>query len=67
MQYAIAICSIVFSFYVISQQDKLVSDAYKSGFDAGVSSVDKEDTDKVCVKWMFESNMKDVKRKVCGR
>jgi len=67
MQYAIAICSIIFSFYVISEQDKLVSNAYKSGFDAGVKSVEKEDIDKVCVKWMFDTNMKHVKRKVCGK
>jgi hypothetical protein len=67
MQYVIAICSIIFSFYIISEQDKLVSNAYKSGFDAGVNSVEKEDVDKVCAKWMFDANMKEVKRKVCGK
>ncbi len=52
---------------IIYQQDELVSNAYKSGFDAGVESVQNEDADKICVKWLFESNMKDVKKRICKK
>ncbi len=67
MQYAIAITSIIFSIYVVWQSDELVNNAYKSGFDDGIKSIETQDVDKVCVKWMFDSNMKEVKRKVCGK
>ncbi len=67
MQYIIAIGSIIFSMLIIYQQDELVSNAYKSGFDAGVESVQNEDADKICVKWLFESNMKDVKKRICKK
>jgi hypothetical protein len=67
MQYAIAICSIAFSMLVIYQQDSLIENAYRSGFDAGVQSIVPEDKDKMCLKWMFESNMKTVKKRICGK
>ena len=36
---------------------------YLDGFAAGQSSV--KVTDKQCAAWLFESNMKDVKRRIC--
>jgi hypothetical protein len=52
---------------VIYQQNSLVENAYRSGFDAGVQSIVPEDKDKMCLKWMFESNMKTVKKRICGK
>ena len=36
---------------------------YADGYAAGAKTV--KTTDQQCVAWLFEANMKDVKRKIC--
>jgi len=38
---------------------------YHRGFTEGVASVTSPDIDKQCVGWMFESNFKDAKKRIC--
>jgi hypothetical protein len=39
------------------------AEGYAAGHAAGHTSI--KTTDQQCVAWLFESNMKDVKRKIC--
>ena len=57
----------------VALMSSMVDDSYKKGFKDGVASVPKPDApsgqvlDNMCAKWMFESNFKEAKRRMCGR
>lgn len=37
------------------------------GFSEGVTSVKKPDVDQMCVKWMFNTNLKAAKKRICTK
>jgi len=39
---------------------------YEEGFEAGRLQATKSDINKACVAWLFETNFKEAKKKICG-
>mgnify|MGYP006278524799 CR=1 FL=1 len=48
---------------------KRIDEAYVEGVSDGVTAAKKfvMDKDKVCPGWLFQSNLKEAKAKICGR
>jgi hypothetical protein len=40
---------------------------YEQGYAAGADSLSDKHVDEVCMQWLFQSNLKEAKRKVCGK
>lgn len=61
----IHIATCVAAYYVAKVR---INEAYITGVQDGVALTKKYvvDTDKVCPGWLFQSNMKEVKVRVCG-
>lgn len=40
---------------------------YEQGYAAGADSLSDKHVNEVCMQWLFQSNLKEAKRKVCGK
>ena len=40
---------------------------YEQGYAAGADSLSDKHVSEVCIKWLFQSNLVEAKRKVCGK
>ena len=44
-----------------------MEDQYQKGYAAGADSLSDKHVSEVCIKWLFQSNLVEAKRKVCGK
>jgi len=40
---------------------------YKRGYAAGADSLSDKHVNEVCMQWLFQSDLKDAKKRVCGK
>jgi hypothetical protein len=40
---------------------------YEQGYAAGANSLSDKQVDEVCVQWLFQSNLVEAKKRVCGK
>jgi hypothetical protein len=40
---------------------------YERGYAAGADSLSDKQVDQVCMQWLFQSNLKEAKKRACGK
>ena len=60
---AVGICY----FWANDKATKAYNRGHATGFIEGVNSVKKPDVDQMCAKWMFNTNLKDAKKRICTK
>jgi len=62
------ICALVLCYVLVDYKStKAYNEGHSIGFIKGVNSVKKPDVDQMCVKWMFNTNLKAAKKRICTK
>ena len=51
---------------VLGLQESMKAE-YARGYAAGADSLSDKQVDQVCMQWLLQSNLKEAKRRVCGK
>ena len=52
---------------VVSGMQESMKAEYARGYKAGADSLTTKQVDDVCVQWLFESDLKEAKKRICGK
>jgi len=62
------ICALVLCYFLVDYKStEAYNRGHSIGFIEGVNSVKKPDVDQMCVKWMFNTNLKKAKKRICTK
>lgn len=61
------LCALSLSFIAYQWHKEQVSRIYVMAFADGIAAAPKSNLDKQCVAWLFETNIKSARQRVCGK
>jgi len=61
----LGVCLIIIG--VVSGVKDAMKEEFKRGYAAGADSLSEKHVSEVCIQWLFQSNLEQAKRKVCGK
>lgn len=62
------VCAFIFCYaFTNYKSEQAYIEGYKIGFIKGVNAAPKQNIDNTCSKWMFNTNLKEAKKRICSK